>query len=193
MYTFFTDKSEIFECKISLQGAKISESKARLVLESEDMNFIFYGKIGSDGKCTIPVSKLKRYISEDTKGKAKLEVIAEDTFFQPWSDSFEVKTSKKVTVEVKGSDEEILSDTIKKVSISEVKNTKTATKPTPNKLFVISEEFFKLLSKHSITINNLSENKKRLNTIAQQIVNKYKLNESQKKQLINNVIIKLSK
>lgn len=192
MYTFFTDKSEIFECKISLQGAKISESKARLVLESDDMNFIFYGKIGSDGKCTIPVSKLKRYISEDTKGKAKLEVIAEDTFFQPWSDSFEVKTSKKVTVEVKGSDEEILSDTIKKVSISEVKNTKS-TKPTPNKLFIISEEFFKLLSKHKITVNNLYENKRRLNIIAQQIVSKYKLNESQKKQLINTVITKLSK
>lgn len=192
MYTFFTDKSEIFECKISLQGAKISESKARLVLESDDMNFIFYGKIGSDGKCTIPVSKLKRYISEDTKGKAKLEVIAEDTFFQPWSDSFEVKTSKKVTVEVKGNNEDVLSDNTKKVTISEVKNTKP-TKPTPNKLFVISEEFFRLLSKNKITINNLRENKNRLNTIAQQIVSKYKLNESQKKQLINAVITKLSK
>lgn len=191
MYTFFTDKQEVFECKISLQGAKLSQSKARLVLESEDMNFIFYGKIDTNGKCTIPVNKLRNYISENVTGKAKLEVIAEDTFFQPWSDTFEVQTAKKVTVEVKSDTREIL-DNAKKVSISEVKNTKS-TKPTPNKLNAISEEFFKLLSKHKITINNLSENKKHLNTIAQQIVSRYKLNESQKRQLINTVIIKLSK
>ena len=137
MYTFFTDKSEVFECKISLQGASINSSKARLVLESENMNFIFYGKINSDGKCTIPINKLRNYLSENTKGTAKLEVIAEDTYFQPWSDKFEVKTSKKVTVEVKSND---INSLIKqegpaKIMVSEVKNIKS----NNNKLLSITE------------------------------------------------------
>ena len=191
MYTFFTDKSEVFECKISLQGASINSSKARLVLESENMNFIFYGKINSDGKCTIPINKLRNYLSENTKGTAKLEVIAEDTYFQPWSDKFEVKTSKKVTVEVKSND---INSLIKqegpaKIMVSEVKNIKS----NNNKLLSITEEFIKLLNKRNITIYNLSENKKTLNMLGHHIFKSYKLTESQRLQIINSVIDKLSK
>ena len=191
MYTFFTDKSEVFECKISLQGASINSSKARLVLESENINFIFYGKINSEGKCTIPVTKLRNYLSEDVTGTAKLEVIAEDTYFQPWSDKFEVKTSRKVTVEVKSNTNETLleTDAPAKVTVSEVKNIKSKN----NKLAAITEEFIKLLNKKNITIYNLSENKKALNILGRHIVKRYDLTEAQRLQLINTVIKKLSK
>lgn len=191
MYTFFTDKSEVFECKISLQGASYNNSKARLVLESDNMNFIFYGKINSEGKCTVPVNKLKNYLSEDTKGTVKLEVIAEDTFFEPWSDKFEVKTGKKVTVEVKSNntDTSVEHEGPAKVMVSEIKNIKSKV----NKLSAITEEFIKLLNKRNITIYNLSENKKTLNTLGHHIVKRYKLTESQRLQLINSVINKLSK
>lgn len=191
MYTFFTDKSEVFECKISLQGASYNNSKARLVLESDNMNFIFYGKINSEGKCTVPVNKLKNYLNEDTKGTVKLEVIAEDTFFEPWSDKFEVKTGKKVTVEVKSNNTNtsVEHEGPAKVMVSEVKNIKSKV----NKLSAITEEFIKLLNKRNITIYNLSENKKTLNTLGHHIVKRYKLTESQRLQLINSVINKLSK
>ena len=190
MYTFFTDKQEVFECKISLQGASYNNSKARLVLESDNMNFIFYGKINSEGKCTVPVNKLKNYLTEDTKGTVKLEVIAEDTFFEPWSDKFEVKTNKKVTVEVKSNNSNVIEEqeTPAKVTVSEVKNIKTKS----NKILVITEEFIKLLAKEKITIFNLSENKKTLNFLGNQIVKKYNLTESQRLQVINSVINKLS-
>ena len=190
MYTFFTDKSEVFECKISLQGAKLTESKARLVLESDDMNFIFYGKINSDGKCTVPVRKLKNYLSEDIKGKVKLEVIAEDTYFEPWSDSFEIKASKKVTVEVKSAETEDLSNS-KKIMVSEIKN--NTNKPSVNKIYKLSEEFYKLLVKNNVTMYNLTENTKLVNKMGRIFLQKYKLTESQRKQLIDKVISKLVK
>ena len=187
MYTFFTDKHEVFECKISLQGASYNNSKARLVLESDNMNFIFYGKINSEGKCTIPVNKLKNYLSENTKGTAKLEVIAEDTYFEPWSDKFEVQTAKKVTVEIKSNNNETNNQA--KVMVSEVKNIKSKV----NKLTAITEEFIKLLNKKNITIYNLHENKKVVNTLGRHIVKRYDLSESQRLQLINSVIKNLSK
>ena len=101
MYKLFTDKSELFECDIKLQGASLNKSKARLVVETQDYSLMFNGSISNRGKCEIPIRKLKGLIDEDTTGNIRLEVIAEDTFFTPWESDFEVETSKKVTVEVK--------------------------------------------------------------------------------------------
>ena len=115
MYTFYTDKQEVFECKLDLEGAKLTDSKVRLVLESSNYNLLFYGKIDENGKCEIPVKKLKSLLQETDTGKVKLEVIAEDTYFEPWNDTYNVKTSKKVTVEV------VQPDTQAKKPIVEVK------------------------------------------------------------------------
>ena len=101
MYKLFTDKSELFECDIKLEGASLSKSKARLVVETSDYSLLFNGEISSKGKCEIPIRKLKGLIDENTTGNIRLEVIAEDTFFTPWESDFEVDASKKVTVEVK--------------------------------------------------------------------------------------------
>ena len=51
MYKLFTDKSELFECNISLQGASLKKSKARLVVETSDYSLLFKGEINSKGKC----------------------------------------------------------------------------------------------------------------------------------------------
>jgi hypothetical protein len=100
MYKLYTDKTELFECTIKLEGASISKSKVRLVVESTDLNLLFPGKIDTDGKCTIPVSKLKGLLDENTQGNIKLEVIADDVYFTPWESNFIIETSKKLTVEV---------------------------------------------------------------------------------------------
>ena len=101
MYKLFTDKSELFECDIKLEGASLSKSTARLVVETSDYSLLFNGSIASNGKCEIPIRKLKGLIDESTVGNIRLEVIAEDTYFTPWESDFEVDASKKVTVEVK--------------------------------------------------------------------------------------------
>ena len=158
MYKLFTDKSELFECDIKLEGASLSKSKARLVVETSDYSLLFNGSISSSGKCEIPIRKLKGLIDENTSGNIRLEVIAEDTYFTPWESDFEVDASKKVTVEVK-------SQTTKKPIIEAKVEVKVKNeKPTiTEKDHVIN--LFKLLIKEDINVDNISYKRNELNNI----------------------------
>lgn len=98
-YPVYKDKSESFSCDVLVEGAKISETQARLILESDEWTLMFNGDIDRQGKCTIPMKKLT-ILEEGIVGKIRLEVIAENTVFIPWEDDFKVKVSKKVTVQV---------------------------------------------------------------------------------------------
>ena len=158
MYKLFTDKTELFECNISLQGASLSKSKARLVVEKSDYSLLFDGSISSGGKCEIPIRKLKGLIDENTSGNIRLEVIAEDTYFTPWESDFEVDASKKVTVEVK------TQTTKKPIVEAKVKVKVKNSKPTiTEKDHVIS--LFKLLIKEDINVNNISYRRNELNNV----------------------------
>ena len=53
MYKLYTDKTEIFECKVKIDGASLSNSKARLIIESEDLNLLFNGRIDEHGNLGI--------------------------------------------------------------------------------------------------------------------------------------------
>ena len=158
MYKLFTDKTELFECSISLQGTSLKKSKARLVVETSDYSLLFNGSISSGGKCEIPIRKLKGLIDENTSGNIRLEVIAEDTFFTPWESDFEVDASKKVTVEVK-------SQTTKKPIVETKVRVKVKNeKPTlTEKDHVIN--LFKLLIKEDINVDNISYKRNALNNI----------------------------
>ena len=145
MYKLFTDKTELFECNISLQGASLKKSKARLVVETQDYSLLFNGSINSNGKCEIPIRKLKGLIDEDTSGNIRLEVIAEDTFFTPWQSDFEVETSKKVTVEVK-------TQTTQKPILEAKATVKPQQVTKSEKEHVVN--LFKLLVKEDINIDN---------------------------------------
>ena len=158
MYKLFTDKTELFECSISLQGASLKKSKARLVIETPEYSLLFNGSISKGGKCEIPIKKLKGLIDEDTKGNIRLEVIAEDTFFTPWESDFEVNASKKVTVEVK-------TQTTKKPIVEAKVEVKVK-----NKKPTITEKdhvmnLFKLLIKDDINVDNISYKRNALNNI----------------------------
>jgi|TARA_R110000764_G_scaffold182312_1_gene268171 hypothetical protein len=161
MYKLFTDKTELFECSISLEGASLKKSKARLVIETKEYSLLFNGSISKGGKCEIPIRKLKGLIDESTVGNIRLEVIAEDTFFTPWESDFEVDTSKKVTVEVK-------SQSIKKPIVEtkvkvNVKNEVPRKVTNPEKQHVIN--LFKLLVKEDINMENITFKRNKLNNI----------------------------
>jgi hypothetical protein len=98
-YPVYKDKSENFSCDVMVEGASISDTKARLILESDDWTLMFEGDIDRSGKCNIPIRKLN-ILEEGVVGKIKLEVIADNTVFVPWEDDFKVKMSKKVTVQL---------------------------------------------------------------------------------------------
>ena len=177
MYKLFTDKAELFECSISLQGASLKESRARLVVETPDYSLLFNGNISKSGKCEIPIKKLKGLIDEDTTGNIRLEVIAEDTFFTPWESDFEVETSKKVTVEVK-------SQTTKKPIIeAKVKITASEQQHVINLL--------KLLIKENINIKNISYKRNKLSNIVATYLKENTVKDTEK--VISGVLKKLQK
>ena len=177
MYKLFTDKSELFECDIKLQGASLKKSKARLVVETQDYSLMFNGSISKGGKCEIPIRKLKGLIDEDTTGNIRLEVIAEDTFFTPWESDFEVETSKKVTVEVK-------TQTTKK-PIVEAKVTIT----NSEQQHVIN--LLKLLVKENINIKNISFKRNKLNNIVATYLKENTIKNTEK--IIDGVLKRLQK
>ena len=177
MYKLFTDKTELFECNISLQGASLKKSKARLVVETQDYSLLFNGSINSNGKCEIPIRKLKGLIDEDTSGNIRLEVIAEDTFFTPWQSDFEVETSKKVTVEVK-------TQTTQKPILEAKATVKPQQVTISEKKHVVN--LFKLLIKEDINIDNISYKRNKLNNIVATYLKENTVNNTEK--IINGVL-----
>lgn len=182
MYTLYTDRSEDFKCNIGVEGANISDTQARLVLKSDTINLMFEGKVSSNGDCTIPVSKLNKLLSEGTKGEIKLEVIAEDTFFSPWEDKFEVKTNKKVTVEIQnGNTKETIKESRIRVKVTAPQR---AAQPKHVEKAPLSEVnhghiLAKLLGKKGINLDNLAENVSTVSSLTEKYINKYKVKESQ--------------
>jgi len=121
-YKLYTDKQEIFECKISLQGASLREATSRVIVKTDKLNLMFEGTIDNYGNCKIPIKKLSGLLGEGDKGTIKLEVIAEDTYFQPWKSAFVVDRSRRMTVEVKQQSKSLRKNSKPKISVSEVKS-----------------------------------------------------------------------
>ena len=80
----------------------MKKAQSRIVVSSSDIKLMFEGTIDKNGNCKVPIKKLNGLLKEDDSGTMKLEVIAEDTYFNPWKSDFEVDTAKKIKVEVKG-------------------------------------------------------------------------------------------
>lgn len=97
MIKFQKNKTQLFECKIKIEGADKSTAKPRLILypNKDSRNVFFEGKI-ENGICKIHVLP---NLSISETGKAVLEVIVENSIlFQPWTTEYEIVT-EKVNVE----------------------------------------------------------------------------------------------
>tara|TARA_R110001583_G_scaffold28857_13_gene101719 strand:- start:1245 stop:1808 length:564 start_codon:yes stop_codon:yes gene_type:complete len=181
MYKLFTDKTELFECDIKIEGASLSNSTARLVIETNEYSLMFNGKITSSGKCKIPIRKLKGLIDESTTGNIRLEVIAEDTYFTPWKSDFAIEASKTVTVEVHSqSNKTVLKED--KIRVSNIKQEIT------NKDINHVANIMKLLVREDITLENLSIKKDRLNKIVATYRKHKPLTENKHKEVIKGVL-----
>ena len=188
MYTLYTDKIENFKCSIDVEGASLSETDVRLVLQSDKLNLLYEGTIDANGTCNIPIDKLKNILKEGTEGTMRLEVIAEDTFFSPWEDSFTVETNKKVTVEVLSSTKSPIKENAIKVKVNKVTpivEEVVEEKPQPVKKQVVKEVkrldphstlILRLLEKKGINQNNISENLDVANKLVNNYSKKYNIN-----------------
>jgi hypothetical protein len=96
-YKLYRDKSEIFKCELTITGANPSQSSARVIIESNNMKYIFEGSIDENGHCEIQLPKMD-FLNEQGSGTINLEVIADDTIFKPWSEKFTLTNFVKATV-----------------------------------------------------------------------------------------------
>ena len=145
MLKLYTDKSEIFECNVALEGVDIKDSKIRAILKFDDKNLMIEGKIKSGGKGEIVFPKLKGLTKEGQRGTMELEVIADDAYFQPYEENFEIKVSKKAIVEV--------------ISKKEKKPKIIIEKVTPE------SELMRMLKENGITKKILVKNKSRFSPV----------------------------
>ena len=100
LYKLYRDREETFECNISVEGASLSSAQVRLVIDTNLLNVIFYGKLYKDGRCLVPLKKMTMF-PEGAKGQIRLEVVVDDTLFSPWESTCIVEGAKKVSVDVK--------------------------------------------------------------------------------------------
>ena len=140
MYTLYSDKKNIFECDIQLEGASLSQAFARVIVEGDNLNLVFNGHITKEGNCRIEMPKLNM-VNEG--GEMKLEVIAEDMYFNPWNSQFELKKSKSITVEVKQPTNKVIKETRAIVKVNTPKETKPQRKVSKPKKTIKESNFTK--------------------------------------------------
>ena len=140
MYTLYSDKNNIFECDIQLEGASLSQAFARVIVEGKDLNLIFNGNISSEGNCRIELPKLNM-LKEG--GEIKLEVIADDMYFNPWNSPFELKKSRNITVEVKQQTKKVIKENRAKVKVNVNNQTKQVRRKSQPKQTIKESQFTK--------------------------------------------------
>lgn len=131
MYNLYLDKAENFECEVAVKNASLTNAFARMIVECGDFSLMFNGAI-KNGKCHVPIKRLKGLLEENSKGKMKLEVIVEDTYFIPWEDNFQVEQHTAVKVRVN----EQKKPTKPMVEVKSVKNASRLSDAATDLLFI---------------------------------------------------------
>jgi len=158
MYKLYNDIDRKFSCNVDVEGVSINECKARILIESDKQNIFFNGKISNSGLCEVNLKKLKDILPENTTGKMKLEIIAENTVFVPWESDYVVTNKKKIKVESIDEGSSDLTEEIKpKVKIT--LNHETNEKPIDK---ILIEKHTKKLKK--LMVENNINNHDKFNT-----------------------------
>ena len=164
-YKIYLDKEETFECEASIKNASYKNSSARLIIESEDVNLVFFGSVDKN-TITVPIKSLKKYFTENDTAKIKLEVIVENQLVTPW-------------------ESEVQFDNYNKVEIKEIKNVKQS----PLVEIKVKEEQKEIVVEKQQSVENAKQNLLRnLNEEIKKIKSNGKLNKEAKKELIKNLL-----
>lgn len=188
-YKIYLDKDEMFECEVSIKNASTKDSSARLIIESEDVNLVFYGNVTKD-TITVPIKGLKKYFTESDKGKIKLEVIVENNLITPWESEIEFESYNKVEIkEIKN---------IKNKPLIEVKVKEEPPKQTNEivkediKPKVVDEKVTKQQPKQVKKIDPIKETLLQLvNEEIKKVNSDGKLNKAQKNKMIKSLLKKV--
>ncbi len=172
-YTIYLDKEETFECEASIKNSSYKNASARLIIESQDVNLVFYGNVDKD-TISVPIKSLKKYFTENDNAKIKLEVIVENQLITPW-------------------ESDVTFDNYNKVEIKEIKSTKAAPmieiKIKEDKKVI--EEAPKQSVEKKVEKKKQSPKQQLLNTVNEEvkkIKSDGKLSKEEKKELIKNLL-----
>ena len=166
-YKIYLDKEETFECEASIKNASYKNSSARLIIESEDVNLVFFGNVDKN-TITVPIKSLKKYFTENDTAKIKLEVIVENQLVTPWESEVEF-------------------DNYNKVEIKEIKNIKQ----NPLVEIKVKSEQKEIVVEKQQPAESAKQNLlKNLNEEIKKIKSNGKLNKEAKKELIKNLLQK---
>jgi hypothetical protein len=113
--------------------------------------------------------------------------LAEDTYFTPWKSEFVVEASRKLTVEVKSQDAELIMENAPKIQVSGIKE---------KNIDPITEHVIKLvrmLLKEDINVKNLTIKKDKVNNIVATYLQENKIEQTQVQEIIDGIISKLPK
>lgn len=180
-YILNNDKLEIFECKLSLEGAELRDSIARVIIEANGHKLLYEGKIKDSGECLVEISNLKKIFPNETSGKLKLEVIADgDTYFLPHEEDITIKPSKSLTVE-----------TIKKSEPQRKPQMKAEVKRASQKPDI--NELCESLKSVGFTKKVIKNNKKKFIPVLGKVIREYykSLDSSPEKGVIKEILNKL--
>ena len=195
MLEIYYDKAKEFECRVMVEGASLSSTKARLILQGDKYNIIYEGKIDSKGWCTIKINPTKNLFEHNETGKAVLEVIAEDTLFEPWNSKFKVLASKKVTVEVINKNKKVIRQKKPQVTaIIPTKSKKTVSKPLNEKKVTINNISKKLqqhLVKSGVNKRMIYANPKKVTFLVESFLKRYRFGGQSGKKIIVQALNKI--
>lgn len=165
------DEDNELSFSVVIEGTRGEPAKVRFVIEDNNMSVAFPGHTDSSGEVKVDVPSLKKIMSEGTY-KGKLEVIAEDRFFEPLKFNVDLKQSLKV--------EATISTDKKKVSSG---------------ISVIAKSTVKTLPKKSIKVENKNQvdKKKPLKDITSnlsKLAEKYNVSESDVRHFVRDFLKK---
>jgi hypothetical protein len=149
-YKLYLDKPEEFMCEMAVKNASMKDAFARMVVKTDNLTLMFEGQL-KDGKCSVPIRRLKGILDENTKGKMHLEVIVEDTYFQPWQDDFVIEEHTSVKVKV---EEQVKPKSKPSVVVKSMTNILTE-ETTKKKLSTPAQDMMFICEKMGITKSNL--------------------------------------
>lgn len=173
MEQFYKDKKRVFECNITVEGADIDNTSARLIMEFDSQTLLFKGSVDSDGKCSIEIPALKNIKEE--KGKATLEVISDSQLFEAWESDFILKESKTVKVEMVTPKQAIVENKIKVTAQPIKENLVTKNNDFENRPIVKS--FVYEMKKQKINETNVRTKNREIKNIFSSLKKTYSGNE----------------
>lgn len=163
MYTLYLDQKKEFNFELMVEGAAINKTQARLIINSDDISMIFKGTVNENGKLTITIPKLKNILTENQTGNMVLEVIAEDTYFTPWTEQYISKINTKTDLKTQN-DNKIINESEVRPSVTIKLNEQEVSTEDP-----IFEQLVNTVKSKGINLDNLTENIDEIN----KLVNKY--------------------